>query len=329
MRQTTSDVKINLTCETTKEFSIQCPRLKFHRRWCTPNPIRVIVYNQHKAGADYVWEFLYHIERMDDDQFRYLLNHLGYSWKGYRKVRHGVKKRIRRHMQRLGCRDILTYLNLIDNQQEIREECERLMTISISRFFRDRRLWELLELNWLPDLINTDLRLINVWSAGCASGEEVYSFKIIWERLKDRYESMPELKVLASDRHPRYLDRACSGIYTVGSLKEVPLEVRLQYFDRQRGANQYRLKDEIKKDICWEIRHLLVNPPNTIFDIIFLRNNVLTYCQEEIQIKMLPGILKCLAPGGLFIIGCHESLPLDPIWLNPMATLPYVFKKLI
>jgi len=230
-------------------------------------------------------------------------------------------------MQRLGFRDIITYLNLLDSQAAFQEECELLMTISISRFFRDRRLWELMELNWLPDLIDTDLRRIHVWSAGCASGEEVYSFKIIWERLKDRYRSMPELKILASDRNPQYLDRACSGIYTAGSLKEVPLEVRLQFFDRQRGAKQYRIKDDIKKDICWEIRHLLVNPPNLVFDIIFLRNNVLTYSQEEIQLKMLPGILECLAPGGLFIIGCHESLLPDPIGLKPMTALPYVFKK--
>ncbi|MGD8888517.1 MAG: CheR family methyltransferase [Desulfobacterales bacterium] len=266
---------------------------------------------------------------MDDDQFRSLLDQLSYSWKGYRKVRHGVKKRIRRHMQRLGCRDIMTYLNLLGKQQEIREECELLMTVSISRFFRDQHLWELMELKWLPDLVDRDLRLINVWSAGCASGEEVYSFKIIWERLKDRYQSLPQLKILASDRNPQYLDRAGSGIYAISSLKEVPPDVRAHFFNHQRDTKRYRIKDDIKKGICWEIRHLLVNPPNSVFDIIFLRNNILTYCKEEIQIKMLPGILECLAPGGLFIIGCHECLPLDPIWLSPVEALPYVFKKAI
>jgi chemotaxis protein methyltransferase CheR len=45
-------------------------------------------------------------------------------------------------MQQLGCRDIPAYLNLLDNQVERRHECELLMTVSISRFFRDRRLWQ-------------------------------------------------------------------------------------------------------------------------------------------------------------------------------------------
>ena len=79
---------------------------------------------------------------MDDAQFRILLEHLGYCWDGCRRVRKGVKKRTHRHMQQLGCRDIPAYLNLLDNQVERRHECELLMTVSISRFFRDRRLWQ-------------------------------------------------------------------------------------------------------------------------------------------------------------------------------------------
>ena len=82
---------------------------------------------------------------MDDAQFRKLLEFLRYSRAGYRRVRKGVKKRIQRHMQRLGCRDITAYLSLLENQADCRYECELLMTVSISRFFRDRRLWQMLE----------------------------------------------------------------------------------------------------------------------------------------------------------------------------------------
>ena len=82
---------------------------------------------------------------MDDAQFRKLLEFLRYSRAGYRRVRKGVKKRIHRHMQQLGCRDITAYLNLLENQTDYRYECELLMTVSISRFFRDRRLWQMLE----------------------------------------------------------------------------------------------------------------------------------------------------------------------------------------
>jgi len=89
---------------------------------------------------------------MDNQQFCQLLRHLGLSWTGYRKVRKGVKKRIARHMQDLGCRNVSAYLVELDRRNDARLDCERLMTVSISRFFRDRKLWETLQKNILPVL---------------------------------------------------------------------------------------------------------------------------------------------------------------------------------
>lgn len=112
---------------------------------------------------------------MDDQQFRQLLKYFGLSWRGYRKVRKGVKKRIRRHMNVLGCHDISAYLLELDRSDKLRHECELLMTVSISRFFRDGKLWEVLQTGILPGLIEKSVEKMRVWSAGCASGEEVYS----------------------------------------------------------------------------------------------------------------------------------------------------------
>ena len=264
---------------------------------------------------------------MDDVQFRKLIDYLGYSWAGYRKVRKGVKKRIRRHMQRLGCRDITAYLNLLQHQADSRYECELLMTVSISRFFRDRRLWQMLENRWLPDIIARDRLQIAVWSAGCACGEEVYSFKIVWERLKTRYEPLPPLDILATDRHPRYILKARSGIYNRSSLREVAAGVRTGFFESRKGSKQFVIKEELKSDIHWETGDLLTEPPASVFHVIFLRNNILTYCQQADQIRALISIINCLVPGGLFITGCHEALPFETRELAPMAECPYVYQK--
>ena len=264
---------------------------------------------------------------MDDTQFRKLIEFLGYSWSGYRRVRKGVKKRIHRHMLRLGCRDITTYLNLLENQADRRYECEQLMTVSISRFFRERLLWQFLENRWLPDIITRNRLQVDVWSAGCACGEEVYSFKIIWERLKTCCEPMPSLEILATDRHPHYIKRARSGIYNRSSLREVAADVRSGFFESRKGSNQFIIKNELKSEIHWEICDLLAESPASIFQIIFLRNNILTYYRQEDQIRALDSLMKCLAPGGLFIIGCHETLPLESGELVPMAECPYVYMK--
>jgi chemotaxis methyl-accepting protein methylase len=264
---------------------------------------------------------------MDDDQFRILLEYLQYSWSGYRKVRKGVKKRIQRHMQQQGCRNVMDYLKILDFEPGTRHKCELLMTVSISRFFRDRRLWEMLKSRWLPDMIANDPPGLKVWSAGCACGEEAYSFKIIWQQLGKQFEHLPALDLLATDRHPKYLERARSGIYNRSCLKEVAPDWRHIYFESRKGSRQYAIKDHLKSRIRWEIHHLATDPPGRDFDIIFLRNNVLTYYRKEAQKKALTGILNCLLPGGLLIIGCHETLPFQPATLRAVPGLSYVFTK--
>ena len=262
---------------------------------------------------------------MDDDQFRKLLEYLDYSWAGYRKVRKGVKKRVRRHMQRLNCRDVTAYLGILDLQPTSRQECELLMTVSISRFFRDRRLWEMLESRWLPQIIASNPLKLKVWSAGCSCGQEPYSFKIVWEHLKKHFESLPPLEIMATDRHPGYLEQALAGSYNFSSLKEVAVEDRAVFFESRKHTKQFVIRDELKSDIHWKIHHLLTDPPGTDFNIIFLRNNVLTYYRKEAQKKALYRILNCLSPGGLFIIGCHETLPFKTDRLDSMDRFPYVF----
>ena len=262
---------------------------------------------------------------MDDDQFRILLEYLQYSWSGYRKVRKGVKKRITRHMNQLHCRNMTDYIKLLDLESAIRHECELQMTVSISRFFRDRRLWDMLQSRWLSDMIAKNARELKVWSAGCACGEEVYSFKIIWEQLGQSFQHLPKLDLLATDRHPRYLERARDGIYSRSSLKAVASDLQQVYFECRR--RQYMIKDYLKTGIRWELHHLSTVPPGNHFDIVCLRNNGLTYYRKEAQKKTLPGILNSLSPGGLLIIGCHETLPYQTQLVRPMAELPYVFTR--
>jgi chemotaxis methyl-accepting protein methylase len=166
---------------------------------------------------------------------------------------------------------------------------------------------------------------MKVWSAGCGCGQEPYSFKIVWEHLKQHFESLPLLEVVATDRHPRYLERALSGVYNISSLKDVAAEDLADFFDSHKGAKQFVIRDQLKSDVHWKIHHLSTDPPGTDFNVIFLRNNILTYCRQEAQKKVVINVLNCLAPGGLFIIGCHETLPYKTDRLFPLDRFAYVF----
>jgi chemotaxis methyl-accepting protein methylase len=264
---------------------------------------------------------------MDDQQFRQLLNLFGFSWKGYRKVRKGVKKRVNRNMKELGCRNMAAYLAELEKEDEARQHCELLLTVSISRFFRDREFWITLEKKLLPELITRKRTRIKVWSAGCACGDEVYSFKIVWDCLQKSFAHVPELEIIATDINPVYIDRARAGIYSSSSLKEVKEEFQFIYFKQKGGKKLYEVKASLGKDISWKIHHLLSDPPGSDFDIIFLRNNVLTYYEDRLKGEAFKKVLNSLAPNGLLIIGSHEELPFETEDLTGVAPHSFVFRK--
>jgi chemotaxis methyl-accepting protein methylase len=201
------------------------------------------------------------------------------------------------------------------------------MTVSISRFFRDQRLWEVLQEEILPGLIERHREKIRVWSAGCASGEEVYSIRILWDNLGESMAHMPELEITATDMNPMYLERARAGIYASSSLKEVPEKFKSVYFQKTADSKRYSVDSELKRGIIWKTHHLLSDPPGSQFDLIFLRNNLLTYYQDESKKSGLEKVTNCLASEGFLIIGSHERLPHEAPALLPFGSLSYVFTK--
>jgi len=264
---------------------------------------------------------------MDDNQFRQLLDEFNFSWAGYRKVRKGVKKRITRHMQEVNCPNIKVYLDLVNKSAEMRQECEKRMTVSISRFFRDRQLWHDLEADVLPRLVEREKKTLRVWSAGCARGEEVYSFKIVWDRLKEKYEQLPEIEIAATDMHPDYIEKARAGIYAKSSLKEIPQEVRGRYFDIKKNGNRFGIKAVFKNGIDWKVRNIFSNSPEFAFDIIFLRNNLLTYYKEHLKAEGLKRVIKALVPDGWLIVGSHEKVPAAISNMQRYNSIPWAYRK--
>jgi chemotaxis protein methyltransferase CheR len=265
---------------------------------------------------------------MDDRDFRRLLKELGLSWRGYRRVRKGVKKRITRHMRRRGFESLDKYLEGLEGDERLMNECRQLMTVSISRFFRDRNLWKFLQEEILPGLSALHPTALKVWSAGCASGEEVYSLKIVWETLKGSMSSPPELQVLATDMNPDYLLRAKTGLYPESSLKEVEPPLKSKYFQTIEKESFYRINDQLKPGVEWREHDLLFDPPPACcFQLIFLRNNLLTYYEERGAIEGLRRLLESLESGGFLIIGANERLPAEVIGLDLHPRFRDVFQK--
>lgn len=263
---------------------------------------------------------------MNDPQFRQITDRFGFSWAGFRRVRKGVMKRLAFHMQETGSRNVRDYIEAIERDREIRLQFERLMTVSISRFFRDRGLWETLERRILPLMATEDHRIVRVWSAGCASGEEVYSLRILWEDLRKSSAPIPDLRILATDMNPAYIERAKTALYRTSSMREVPEAIRASCFENLSGG-RYALRSRLKQGIEWRVHHLLTDPPGTSFDLIFLRNNLLTYYSDKLMIPAFEKVVDRLSPGGFLITGSHEKIPPEFPDLEPWEEGGSIYRK--
>lgn len=134
-----------------------------------------------------------------------------------------------------------------------------LITVNETSFFRQKEQFAVFEEEVLPSLINEKRKRgfssLDIWSAGCASGEEPYTIALI---LKEEFSELQnwDINILGTDVSRETLRKAKEGIYGRNSLRSTEPEYRKKYFTKIE--NQYLLKEEIKKWLVLLIIILLV-----------------------------------------------------------------------
>ncbi|MBW1981468.1 MAG: hypothetical protein JRJ12_09615 [Deltaproteobacteria bacterium] len=233
------------------------------------------------------------------------LPYLGLRWRRFRSS--NVKRRVMEQMRLAGFTGLAPYQHyLLTHLQEQRRLTGKL-TVTISRFWRNRDLFGALRDKWLPTLLEQlppgePLRL---WSAGCACGEEPYSLLMLW-REHFRHCSRRVL-IVASEIDERCLARARAGRYAPSSLRELPRELREKYFRFAQGS--YILQEDLWQEISWKVHNLLWDDPLEGQHVIFCRNLVYTYFTDSLQLEMTGKFHRALLPGGLLVVGRKERLP--------------------
>ncbi len=258
---------------------------------------------------------------------QWCLPRLHLRWRGFRKVRRQVYKRINRRLAELALRDLKGYREYLDTHPEEWKKLDALCWIGISRFYRDHGVFELLENEILPDLATKVLTRgeheLRCWSAGCAGGEETYTLALLYHyRLAQRFP-MLRLQIMATDVDPRAIRRAERGCFPASSLKELPPEWRLHAFDQ--AGNELCLKDEFRGAVTFMVQDIRECAPQARFHIIFCRNLVFTYFDEALQRSVIERMVHQLVPGGVLVVGKGEAIPEGPwglkAWLPKMGIL--------
>jgi chemotaxis protein methyltransferase CheR len=239
------------------------------------------------------------------------LPRLGLRWQGFRKVRKQVIKRLKHRLRALQLSDLSAYLVYLESHPEEWSILDSFCRISISRFYRDKDVFDTLRTDVLPRLARyarvRQAQTLRCWSVGCAAGEEVYTLKLLWQLcVLPQFPDM-HLGIIATDADGRVLERARRGWYPRSSMRELPPDWLEAGFDRLDQG--YVVRDVFREAVCFLEQDIRKELPPGCFDLIMCRNLVFTYFATPVQREILARIAARLLPGGILLVGKHESLP--------------------
>ncbi len=201
------------------------------------------------------------------------------------------------------------YLRILENPANEREfqEFVDAMTTNTTEFFRENHHFEFLRQEaerWMDD--NPRIRRereIRIWSAGCSTGQEPVTLRMLME---DLFGDEIRVILLATDISQKVLKKAVSGCYSDAEAEGIPQMYLKRHFRRTEGG--WQLDPAILKEIRY--RHFNLMEPFPFrkgFDIIFCRN-VMIYFDLDTQQSLVTKFYNALPPGGLLFIGHSESL---------------------
>lgn len=259
---------------------------------------------------------------------QWALPRIGLRWDGFRNVRRQVVKRVAARIRELGLPDVAAYRARLEADPSELRVLDRLAFVTISRFHRDRGVFDALRERLLPALAEQAIargeRTLRVWSAGCASGEEPYTVAILWQLdLAPRFNDLA-LEVIATDFDDAVLARAAAGCYEASSLREVPDHWRAQAFTAK--GDRLCVRDAFRRDVVFERRDVRAWSPPPPIHLVLCRNVAFTYFAEAEQRALLDRLAAIAAPGALLAIGGHERLPDDVPGVEPCPEQRSVFR---
>ena len=232
---------------------------------------------------------------------------LDLQWRRFK--RGGVKRKVERRIAELGLSTFEDYLLKIEKDPEEKSNLSQILTVTITRFLRDRGVYDALENFIIPRVVeNMGAGDFKIWSIGCANGEEPYGLSMLWKERFERNFPQTRLTLLATDVNENLLKRAREGRYKKSSLKEVPERILQRFFRIENGF--YILDRSIRESVEFKKHDIIHEEPFSGMDIILCRNLAFTYFSKECQMSVLKKIAASLKENGYLIVGKDEFLPL-------------------
>ncbi len=193
-------------------------------------------------------------------------------------------------------------------------------------FFRDRAPFQAFRDELIPQLARARAgHTIRVWSAACATGQEIYSLAMLCEDMAAEDPSL-RIELAASDLSSKALERAQSGLYNQFEVQRgLPIRLLARHFEK--SDDQWRISQPIRQRVRGR-RINLVAGLTAIgrFDVVFCRY-VLGHMTEEAQVKVLSELTSVIPEDGFLVLGQKETVAGVGEAFRPVVGRPGLFRR--
>lgn len=181
------------------------------------------------------------------------------------------------------------------------------MSVTVTEMFRDPQLYRAIKEKIVPKLLTYPY--INVWNAGCATGEEAYSIAILLqeEGLLNRSQ------IYATDINDQSIAVARKGIFPLKEMKQYTVNYNQAggmaslsdyYHSQYNGA---KINNSLRDNITFSKHNLAMDGVFAEMHLIICKN-VLIYFNKDLQNKVLELLTSSLCYNGFLCLGDKESL---------------------
>ncbi len=235
-----------------------------------------------------------------------------------------IKRRLLSRMNSTRSKDFSEYHQYLRTHPEEEEKLRNALTINVTKFFRDPDVFDLVRKEIFPSILR-DKRAIKIWSAGCSSGEEPYTYAII---LYELGKTGPAFNgaIIATDIDEEILKRAKLGAYEKNALENMTDSQISKHFDKKEDGKYY-VKDHIKQIVRFQNHDLMTQAPAKMMDMVSCRN-VTIYFNEQQKKELVKKVHDSLGKDGYYIMGMSEYMAKDVEHLfKPFRPMLKVFQK--
>ncbi len=262
------------------------------------------------------------IEQMLEDIFvKY-----GYDFRNYAKA--SLERRVMHRIEMSGLKGVSELHSRILKDKSFFDIFLKDMSITVTEMFRDPSVFAKIKELIIPYLATYPR--INIWHAGCATGEEVYSMAI----LLHESNLLKRVQLYATDYNNKSLNIAKEGIYPIENMGKFS-----KNYYQSGGSNSFSdyyqakynsviFKSFLKEKILFANHNLMMDQSFAEMNLILCRN-VLIYFDKFLQNKVLELFRQSLVHRGFLVLGNKETLAFSSIEkdFDKIASKERIYRK--